>query len=52
MYDEDDQGALSRLGAAASLASAHGSVALVRRCERDIAVRSVRGAPPSVRQDS
>jgi DNA-binding SARP family transcriptional activator/tetratricopeptide (TPR) repeat protein len=51
MYDEDDQGALSRLRAAASLASAHGSVALLRRCERDIAVRSVRGAPPSVRQD-
>ncbi len=39
MHDEDEQTALSRLRSAAALASAHGSVALVRRCERDIAAR-------------
>ena len=52
MYDEDDQVALARLRAAAALASAHGSAALLGRCERDIAVRSVRAAHPSVRLDS
>ncbi len=52
MYDEDDQVALPRLRAAAALASAHGSVALLRRCERDIAARSVRSSPSSVRPDA
>ncbi|HUZ53452.1 MAG TPA: AAA family ATPase [Streptosporangiaceae bacterium] len=40
--DADDHQAISRLRAAAALASAHGSVALLRRCERDIAARGVR----------
>ena len=52
MYDEDDQFALPRLRAAAALASAHGSVALRLRCERDIAARSVRSSPSSVRPDA
>jgi DNA-binding SARP family transcriptional activator/tetratricopeptide (TPR) repeat protein len=39
VLDSDRRGALARLGAAAELAAAHGSVALARRCERDIAVR-------------
>ena len=41
-YDTDDQDAVERLRSAAALASAHGSVALLRRCERDIAARGVR----------
>jgi hypothetical protein len=41
-YDQK-QAAISRLRSAAQLASAHGSVALVRRCERDLAER---GAGP------
>jgi hypothetical protein len=40
-YDQE-QVAISRLRSAAQLASAHGSVALVRRCERDLAERGVR----------
>ena len=43
-YDDEGEPALSRLHAAAQLASAHGSVALLRRCERDLAGRGVR--PP------
>src|ERR1022692_4674228 len=38
-YDADDQEAVDRLRSAAALAASHGSVALVRRCERDIAGR-------------
>ena len=41
-YDADDGKAAERLQSAAALASAHGSVALLRRCERDIAARGVR----------
>jgi len=37
-----EQAAISRLRTAAQLASAHGSVALVRRCEHDLAERGVR----------
>jgi len=49
-YDEE-QAAVERLLAAAQMASEHGSVALLRRCERDLGARSVRlsvpGVPPS-----
>ena len=41
-YDEEEADAISRLRSAARLASAHGSVALLRRCERDLAERGVR----------
>ncbi len=40
-YDEE-QAAVARLLAAAQLASEHGSVALLRRCERDLGRRNVR----------
>jgi hypothetical protein len=49
--DQDDQAALSRLRSAAELASAHGSVALLRRCERDIGGR-VRIPATGVRLES
>ena len=37
-YDDDDA-AISRLRSAAQMASAHGSIALLRRCEHDLAGR-------------
>jgi DNA-binding SARP family transcriptional activator len=40
-YD-DEEAAVTRLCSAASLASAHGSVALLRRCERDLRTRGAR----------
>jgi DNA-binding SARP family transcriptional activator/tetratricopeptide (TPR) repeat protein len=40
-YDED-QAAAERLLSAARMASEHGSVALLRRCERDLGTRGVR----------
>jgi hypothetical protein len=40
-YDEE-AAAVARLRSAARMASAHGSTALLRRCERDLAERSVR----------
>ena len=43
---DDEEAAVARLHSAARLASAHGSVALLRRCERDLLARGVR---PSVR---
>jgi len=46
-YD-DEEAARSRLRSAARLASAHGSAALRRRCERDLAERGVRLAVPGV----
>jgi DNA-binding SARP family transcriptional activator/tetratricopeptide (TPR) repeat protein len=46
-YD-DEQAAISRLHSAAQMASAHGSVALLQRCERDLARRGVRPPPPGV----
>jgi DNA-binding SARP family transcriptional activator len=46
-YD-DGEGAAARLRSAAELASAHGSVALLRRCERDLRRRGVRPSAPGV----
>jgi len=46
-YD-DGQAAVNRLLSAAQLASEHGSVALLRRCERDLGLRGVRPAAPGV----
>ena len=46
-YDEE-QAAVARLLAAAQLASEHGSVALLRRCERDLGRRNVRLSALSV----
>ena len=39
---DETEAAIARLRSAAQLASAHGSVALLRRCERDLAGRGVR----------
>ncbi len=47
-YDEGEA-ATARLRAAAELASAHGSIALLRRCERDLRQRGVRPSAPGVR---
>ena len=46
-YDEE-QAAVARLLSAARMASEHGSVALLRRCERDLGTRDVRLPAPSV----
>ena len=50
-YD-DEQAAVARLLSAAQMASEHGSVVLLRRCERDLGTRNVRlpvsGVPPTV----
>jgi DNA-binding SARP family transcriptional activator/tetratricopeptide (TPR) repeat protein len=46
-YD-DEQAAVTRLLSAARLASEHGSVALLRRCQRDLSTRGVRLTAPSV----
>ena len=45
---DDEQAAISRLRSAAQMASAHGCVALLRRCERDLAGRGVRPPAPGV----
>ena len=49
-YD-DGQAAIARLLSAAQMASEHGSVVLLRRCERDLSARGVRlpvsGVPPT-----
>ncbi len=47
-YD-DEQAAIARLLAAAKMASEHGSVVLLRRCERDLGGRGVRLRAPGVR---
>jgi hypothetical protein len=47
VYD-DAESALSRLRSAAQLAAAQGSVALLRRCERDLAARGPGAAFPGV----
>jgi Anaphase-promoting complex subunit 5 len=47
-YD-DEPGAVTRLRSAAQLASAHGSISLLRRCEQDLARRGVRPDFPAVR---
>jgi DNA-binding SARP family transcriptional activator len=41
-HDREEAAALSRLRSAAQMASAHGSIALLRRCERDLAERGAR----------
>ena len=46
--DEEEAAAVTRLRAAAQMASDHGSVALLRRCERDLATRGVRLPAASV----
>jgi hypothetical protein len=43
-YD-DHAAAVSRLRSAAQMASAHGSTALLRRCEHDLAERGARRRP-------
>ena len=45
---DDAEAAGSRLCSAAQMAAAHGSVALLRRCERDLAERGVRLSVPGV----
>jgi len=47
-YDEGQAGT-ARLLAAAQMASEHGSVALLRRCERDLDLLGVRAPAPGVR---
>jgi len=49
-YDDDEQAALERLRAAAAMAGAQGSVALLRRCEADIQARGVRPGASGVRR--
>jgi DNA-binding SARP family transcriptional activator/tetratricopeptide (TPR) repeat protein len=44
-YDEDQEAAARRVRSAAQLAHAHGSVTLLRRCERDLATRGVLPSP-------
>jgi hypothetical protein len=46
-YD-DEQAAVARLLAAAQMASEHGSVGLLRRCEHDLGTRNVRLSAPNV----
>jgi tetratricopeptide (TPR) repeat protein len=46
-YD-DEQAASARLLSAAQMASEHGSVALLRRCQRDLSARGVRLPAPGV----
>ncbi len=43
-YDQNEEAALSRLRSAAQMASAHGSAALLRRCERDLEAFATRRA--------
>jgi hypothetical protein len=50
-HDTDPDQAVSRLRSAARLAAGHGSVALLRRCEHDLAERGVRPEPPDVRPE-
>lgn len=47
--DPDADAAISRLRSAVDLASAHGSVALLRRCEADLAAMDTRAQNESVR---
>lgn len=46
---DKEPAAISRLRSAAELASAHGSVALLRRCEHDLAGHGVHPPAPHVR---
>jgi DNA-binding SARP family transcriptional activator/tetratricopeptide (TPR) repeat protein len=45
---DDEEAAVARLRSAAGLASEHGSVALLRRCERDLCALGVRPPGPGV----
>jgi hypothetical protein len=45
---DDEEDAVARLRSAARLASAHGSAALLRRCERDLLSQGVRLSVPGV----
>jgi DNA-binding SARP family transcriptional activator len=45
---DDREPAISRLRSAAQMASSHGSIALLRRCERDLAARGVHPSTPGV----
>jgi hypothetical protein len=45
---DGEEAAIARLLSAAQLASAHGSVALLRRCEHDLQGRGVRLPAPGV----
>ena len=45
---DDGEAASSRLCSAAQMAAAHGSVALLGRCQRDLAERGVRPSAPGV----
>jgi DNA-binding SARP family transcriptional activator len=47
--EADDVAAVAELRTAAGLAAAHGSAALLRRCERDLAARVVRAGSSGVR---
>jgi hypothetical protein len=47
-YDDDDEAAVARLRSAARIAQYQGSVALLRRCARDLADRGVPLAAPDV----
>ncbi len=47
-HDEEETAAILRLCSAAEMASAHGSVGLLRRCEHDLSRRGVRTLPPGV----
>jgi len=51
-YDDREDVAVSRLRGAAELAAAHGSLALLRRCERDLAERGAAEHVTSVRPPS
>ena len=47
-YDGEQAAASARLRSAAQMASEHGSVVLLRRCERDLGARGVRLSAPGV----
>jgi DNA-binding SARP family transcriptional activator len=46
---DGEEAAVARLHAAARLASGHGSIALFRRCERDLLARGIRLSVPGIR---
>jgi hypothetical protein len=47
-HDEEEAAAISSLRSAAEMASAHGSVGLLRRCQHDLARHGVRASSPGV----
>ena len=48
-HEDEEESAISRLRSAAQMAAAHGSVTLLRRCERDLAGRRAHSPAPRVR---